>query len=88
MIWVVNAMTIEDYRILIEFSDGVSGIIDFKSILKKDKRNIIRELLDINKFNSYKVKYDTLCWENGVDFAPEYLYEKVKINAPALLNKY
>jgi hypothetical protein len=20
---------------------------------------------------------DTLCWDNGVDFAPEYLYERI-----------
>jgi hypothetical protein len=27
--------------------------------------------------DNYKVFLDTLCWDNGVDFAPEYLYEKI-----------
>jgi hypothetical protein len=36
------------------------------------------QLLDKNKFQTVKVDYDTLVWENGVDFAPEYLHEKVK----------
>ncbi|MDR2345139.1 MAG: DUF2442 domain-containing protein [Planctomycetaceae bacterium] len=40
----------------------------------------MKELLDINKFNSCKVQCDTLCWENGVDFVPEYLYEKIEEN--------
>jgi len=26
-------------------------------------------------FKTVRVDYDTLCWDNGVDFAPEYLYE-------------
>jgi uncharacterized protein YkvS len=81
MIWVTNAKIIETYRVRIEFSDGLSGVIDFHNILAKDNRLVVRELLNMNKFNSCKVEYDTLCWENGVDFAPEYLYEKIKTNA-------
>jgi hypothetical protein len=80
MIWVTNVAVIEAYRVRIEFSDGLSGVVDFRNILTKDKRAVVRELLNLNKFNSCKVEYDTLCWENGVDFAPEYLYEKIKVN--------
>jgi hypothetical protein len=32
-------------------------------------------LLDMDKFRTVRVDLDTLCWDNGVDFAPEYLYE-------------
>jgi hypothetical protein len=77
MIWVVRAELKDGYKIFIEFNDGASGIIDFKEKLKKDHRQIIRDLLDLNKFNTVKVDSDTLCWDNGVDFAPEYLYEKI-----------
>jgi len=77
MIWVVNAEWIGDYRVFVEFSDGVGGIIDFKDKLCSDHRQIVRNLLDIDKFKTVKVDYDTLCWENGVDFAPECLYETV-----------
>jgi hypothetical protein len=78
MIWIVNAKIAGVYKVKIEFNDGLSGIIDFRNILKNDHRFVVRELLDINKFSSCKVQYDTLCWENGVDFAPEYLYEQIK----------
>ena len=37
-----------------------------------------KDLLDLNIFNTVKVRLDTLCWDNGVDFAPEYLYEKIR----------
>ena len=78
MVWVVNAELQSDYKVFVEFNDGASGIIDFEEKLNNDHRQIIRDLLDIKKFQTVKVELDTLCWDNGVDFAPEYLYEKIK----------
>jgi hypothetical protein len=78
MVWVVNAEILEEYKIEVKFNDGTEGIIDFQNIIKDDNREIIRELLNKNKFQTVRVEYDTLVWENGVDFAPEYLYEKIK----------
>jgi hypothetical protein len=50
-----------------------------KDDLEKDHRVIIRELPDLEKFNTVKLGYHTLCWDKGVDFAPEYLYEQVNM---------
>ena len=61
------------YTVFVEFSDGHSGLIDFRAELEKDRREIIRELLDPAKFGTVKLRHRTLCWDNGVDFAPEYL---------------
>jgi hypothetical protein len=80
MVWVIKAELNDGYKIFIEFNDGISGVIDFKDKLEKDHRPIINELLDKNKFKTVRVDLDTLCWENGVDFAPEYLYEIIKGN--------
>ncbi|MDR1400313.1 MAG: DUF2442 domain-containing protein [Treponema sp.] len=77
--YVIKAELREDYRIYIEFNDGLNGIIDFKEKITTDHREIIRELVDKNKFNKIKVERHTLCWENGVDFAPEYLYDQIKM---------
>ena len=77
--YVIKAELRGDYRIYIEFNDGHSGIIDFKDKITTDHRGIIRELIDKNKFNKIKVERHTLCWENGVDFAPEYLYDQIKM---------
>ena len=77
MVWVVKAELIDTYDVFVEFNDGVNGIIYFKNKLESDHRQIIRELLDKNKFKTVKVNLDTLCWDNGVDFAPEYLYELI-----------
>ena len=77
MIWIVKAELKDEYKIFVEFNDGIKGVIDFKEKLSNDHRQIIKELLDLEKFKTVKLDMDTLCWDNGVDFAPEYLYGKV-----------
>ena len=68
-----------DYTVYVEFNNGQGGVINFKDELEKDHREVIRELLDLEKFNTVKLGFHTLCWDNGVDFAPEYLYEQTKL---------
>jgi hypothetical protein len=75
MLSVINFSRQSNYKVLVKFNDGKSGIIDFKDIIERDHRNIIRELLNPDLFKTVKIQYDTLSWDNGVDFAPEYLYE-------------
>lgn len=72
--YVIKAELRGDYKIYIEFNDGIGGIIDFKEKITTDHRETIRELAD-----KIKVERHTLCWENGVDFAPEYLYEQITL---------
>jgi len=83
MLHINNAEYINEYKVYVEFNDGTSGTIDFKTILEIDHRETIRELLDNELFKSVKVNLHTLCWDNEVDFAPEYLYEQVKIQKKA-----
>jgi hypothetical protein len=77
MLGVTNVQLKGDYTVFIEFNDGQNGIVNLRNELEKDHREIIRELLDLEKFNTVKLGYHTLCWDNGVDFAPEYLYDQV-----------
>jgi hypothetical protein len=80
MIKVTNAEIKDEYKILVEFNNGIKGVVDFKNILEEDHREIIRQLLNIDLFKTVKVNLNTLCWDNDVDFAPDYLYDRVKIN--------
>jgi hypothetical protein len=68
-----------DYTIYVEFNDGKNGFINLKTELERDHRKIIRELLDLEIFSTVKLWHRTLAWDNGVDFAPEYLYERIAI---------
>ena len=77
MIHVINVELRNDYNIDIEFSNGKKGTIDFKKILEEDHREIVKELLNKDLFKTVKINLNTLCWDNEVDFAPEYLYELI-----------
>jgi len=79
MLGITKVILEGDYTVYVEFNNGHSGVINFKDELESDHREIIRELLDLSKFNTVKLAHQTLCWDNGLDFAPEYLYEQVKL---------
>jgi hypothetical protein len=75
MIWITQAEYIKNYEIWIKFNDGIDGIVDLETTIKNDHREIFRELEDVEQFKRFRVDDDTIVWENGLDLAPEYLYE-------------
>jgi high-affinity K+ transport system ATPase subunit B len=81
MIKVIKAELKDGYKIFVEFNNGIKGIIDLKNTIENDHREIIRELLKMEIFKTVKINLNTLCWDNGVDFAPDYLYGQIKIGA-------
>ena len=72
---VKKAKYIKDYQIKLSFNNGESKVVDLKNSLD---RPIFESLKDINYLKKFSIKYNTLEWENGADFAPEYLYELAK----------
>lgn len=76
-IWVTKAKHIKDHQIELEFNDGSSGIVDLKNHLNKP---IFTPLNDITYFKNFKLNSWTIEWENGADFAPEFLYEQTNKN--------
>jgi hypothetical protein len=78
MIWVVDAKALQDYRLLLRFSDGAEGEIDLKAFIESDSRPIVTELRDPAVFARIRVEMDTVVWENGFDLAPEFLHEQAK----------
>lgn len=72
-IWIVRAGYNKDYEIELEFNNGVRGVVDLKYDLDQP---VFEPLKDINYFKTFKLKSWTIEWENGADFAPEFLFEK------------
>jgi hypothetical protein len=40
-----------------------------------EKRKIFSPLIDKEYFKNFSLRFNTICWENEADFAPEFLYE-------------
>jgi len=78
MIKIIDAEIKDDYTVYVEFNDGKKGYILFRKILESDHRQVIRDLLQKEIFDTLKIKLNTLCWDNGVDFAPDFLYQQVE----------
>ncbi len=74
-VWITKAAHVKGYEIELAFNDGSSGIINLKPYLDKP---IFRPLNDIEFFKAFKLGSWTVEWENGADFAPEFLYEKCR----------
>ena len=75
---VTKVKVIADYRLHLTFNNGVSGEIDISKLVPFD--GIFAPLKDKNYFSQVKVNSDigTICWENGADLAPEWLYEHIQ----------
>lgn len=78
MHYVTHAKHLKDYTIEIAFEDNKRGVVDLRDVICDDKREIFQELRNIDKFKQIKVVADTVTWSNGLDLAPEFLYEKLK----------
>lgn len=71
---VTQAKYIEDYRVWLTFNDGAEGEIDLATELHGE---IFEPLKDKIFFKSFTLEGHTLSWNNGADFAPEFLREQI-----------
>ncbi len=77
---VLEAEYLHDFVIWLRFSDGSKGEIDLEEDLNGE---VFGSLKDVEKFRRFHVdpELNTLVWDNGADFAPEFLREKLKVLA-------
>lgn len=69
---ILNAEYLGDYRICLVFNNGKSKTVDLSDKLIG---KVFEPLKDKNFFRNFSIKFNTIEWSNGADFAPEYLYE-------------
>ena len=74
---VIDARYLGDYKVWLEFNDGRKGVVDLADELYGDDMSLLR-----NRDRSAEFYLDyglaSIAWLDGQDFAPEFLYEKLK----------
>ncbi|MBF0201899.1 MAG: DUF2442 domain-containing protein [Desulfamplus sp.] len=77
---VIKAHYEKDYIIRLKFNDGAEGYVDLVDELYGE---VFDPLKDPNKFKAFVVDPDlhTLVWDNGADFAPEFLHSRLLVLA-------
>ncbi len=71
LIKVTEARYLKGYKIVFKFNDGREKTIDLEDELWGE---VFEPLKDINLFKRFTLNPFTIQWENGADFAPEFLY--------------
>ena len=69
---VIEAKYLEDYKLLLGFNNGIHKEVDLKDELNGE---VFEPLNNLDFFKSFKIVFNTIEWENGADFAPEFLFE-------------
>ena len=73
---IVEMRHIEGFMIWMRFEDGRKGVVDLSDELWGE---VFEPLKDVRYFKQGRLnrEINTICWENGADFAPEFLYEGI-----------
>ena len=76
MLEVLRAEYVEAYKIRVFLNNGEEGVVDLRESLWGP---VFEPLKDVSAFARFTVSeaFHTVCWENGADFAPEFLREKL-----------
>ena len=73
-IHVTKARYCGDHKVWVCFNDGAEGEIDLSSELDGE---LFEPLKDKTFFGAFTLEGHTLSWNNGADFAPEFLREQI-----------
>jgi hypothetical protein len=73
---VIEARYLGDYKVWLEFNDGRKGVVDLSDDLYGDSYEGLR---DRDRFADFYLDYGlaTIAWHGGVDFASDYLYDRL-----------
>lgn len=71
-IGIKSVKALAGYRLKLIFKNDEMKIFDMTPYLSK---GVFKTLKNEKVFNSVKVSFDSIEWENGVDIDPETLYE-------------
>ena len=76
---VTAVLALPTYRLEIEFSDGVRGVLDYEDRLFGP---MMEPLRDPARFAEVGIdEFGVICWPNGADLAPDAIYDRLKAGA-------
>ena len=76
---VTDVKHVAGYRLRLRFEDGMEGEVDLEGELWGE---VFEPLRDLGFFGSVRLdgELKTICWDNGADFAPEFLYDSLSVD--------
>lgn len=72
---VVRVTPLPQYRLRVEFADGISGEVE---IFPRMSGPVFEPLRDESVFRQVTIdEYGAVCWPNGPDLAPDAMYARI-----------
>ena len=72
---IIKVKVLEDYKLELTFDNNVVKIKDMQQYLDT---GVFKSLRKKEVFNSVKINFGTISWDNDIDMCPDYLYETSK----------
>jgi hypothetical protein len=76
MLEVTSARYAGGYKVELVFNNGNAGVVDLTDALWGPVFEPLKDMQAFRQLTLSEVLH-TICWNNGADFAPEFLYEKL-----------
>jgi len=70
---VIDVKPLDGYKLLLTFKNKEKRLFDVSPYLNIGK---FSELKELSLFNTVKIKFDSIEWNNSLDLDPELLYQK------------
>ena len=80
MVRLIEVRYVLDCVIWVRFSDGLAGEVDLRDELDGLVFEPLRQM-DVFACVRLHPELHTIFWPNGADFAPEFLYERIRVPA-------
>ncbi|MBH1989196.1 MAG: DUF2442 domain-containing protein [Myxococcaceae bacterium] len=68
----------ENYRIAIEFKDGLKGVLDLSKLVMSHDAGVFTALRDQALFHQAYLDHGAVTWPGELDLAPDAMYDSIK----------
>lgn len=68
------------YELLVEFDDGLSGVVGCKGLILGPQSGVFAYLQDETRFAAVRVEHGAVTWDGDLDIAPDAMYDQVSAN--------
>ncbi len=82
---VVDVKARANYELHVRFIDGTEGRVEMREMIFSRKAGVFTSLRQPATFAAVGVQDAAVVWENGLDLAPDAMYDEIKRNGVCVL---
>ena len=83
---VAKVKVLPGFRLSVRFRDRTEGEVDLKGFIFCENPGVFRALQDPKVFAQAGVEYGAVTWPNGLDLAPDAMWDEIKAHGEWIVN--